>query len=41
VTIDHVLVDRRVRVTGVSLHTIPGTDHRALLATLVLPRAPG
>jgi endonuclease/exonuclease/phosphatase (EEP) superfamily protein YafD len=38
VTIDHVLADKRVGVRAVSLHTIPGTDHRALFAELVLPR---
>ena len=37
VTIDHVLVDERVGVRAVSIHTIPGTDHRAVLAELELP----
>jgi endonuclease/exonuclease/phosphatase family metal-dependent hydrolase len=37
VTIDHVLVDRRVRVRSVSVHRVPGSDHRAVLAELALP----
>lgn len=40
IAIDHVLVDRRARVTDASVHTIPGSDHRALLATISLPRRP-
>jgi endonuclease/exonuclease/phosphatase (EEP) superfamily protein YafD len=39
VTIDHVLVDRRLGVRAVSVHGVPRSDHRAVLATLVLPRA--
>ncbi|HEX2357563.1 MAG TPA: endonuclease/exonuclease/phosphatase family protein [Micromonosporaceae bacterium] len=39
VTIDHVLVDRRVGVRSVSVHGIPGSDHRAVLAELSLPPA--
>lgn len=39
ITIDHVLVDPRVRVQDVSVHTIARSDHRAVIATLVLPRA--
>jgi endonuclease/exonuclease/phosphatase (EEP) superfamily protein YafD len=39
VTIDHVLVDRRVGVREVSVHRIPGSDHRAVLAELVVPVA--
>ncbi len=39
ITIDHVLVDPRVRVEDVSVHTVPRSDHRAVIATLVLPRA--
>ena len=35
VTIDHVLVDRRVAVAAVSVHPLPGGDHRAVLAELV------
>jgi endonuclease/exonuclease/phosphatase (EEP) superfamily protein YafD len=38
VTIDHVLADRRVRVASARTVTIPGSDHRGLLAELVLPR---
>lgn len=36
-TIDHVLVDRRCAVLGTSVHPLPGTDHRAVLAELRLP----
>jgi endonuclease/exonuclease/phosphatase (EEP) superfamily protein YafD len=38
VTIDHVLVDERCGVRAVSVHTIPGTDHRAVIAELALPK---
>ena len=38
VTIDHVLADARAGVREVSVHPIPGTDHRAVFAELVLPR---
>ncbi|WP_084773790.1 endonuclease/exonuclease/phosphatase family protein [Nonomuraea candida] len=37
ITIDHVLVDRRVGVREVSVRDVPGTDHRAVLAWLTLP----
>jgi endonuclease/exonuclease/phosphatase family metal-dependent hydrolase len=37
VTIDHVLVDRRIGVRDFAAFRVPGTDHRAILATLVLP----
>ncbi|MBG0815174.1 endonuclease/exonuclease/phosphatase family protein [Planomonospora sp. ID82291] len=37
ITIDHVLVDRRVLVNEVGIHTLPGTDHRAVFADLRLP----
>jgi endonuclease/exonuclease/phosphatase family metal-dependent hydrolase len=40
ITIDHVLVDPRIRVQAVSVHTVPRSDHRAVIATLELPRAP-
>jgi endonuclease/exonuclease/phosphatase family metal-dependent hydrolase len=40
ITIDHVLVDPRVAVRSVSVHTVPHSDHRAVIATLELPRAP-
>jgi endonuclease/exonuclease/phosphatase family metal-dependent hydrolase len=36
--IDHVLVDRRARVTGFDVHLVPGSDHRAITATIRLPR---
>ncbi|MGC9666268.1 endonuclease/exonuclease/phosphatase family protein [Planosporangium sp. 12N6] len=39
VTIDHVLVDRRVGVTRYAAHTVPATDHRAIFTELVLPRS--
>jgi endonuclease/exonuclease/phosphatase family metal-dependent hydrolase len=39
VTIDHVLVDRRIAVRDVQVHGIPRSDHRAVLASLVVPRA--
>jgi endonuclease/exonuclease/phosphatase (EEP) superfamily protein YafD len=35
--IDHVLVDRRVRVASARTVAIPGSDHRGVLAELVLP----
>ncbi len=38
VTIDHVLADDRVRVGEVAVHDVPGTDHRAVVAELILPR---
>jgi endonuclease/exonuclease/phosphatase (EEP) superfamily protein YafD len=34
---DHVVVDRRVAVRGYSVHLLPGSDHRAVLAVLQLP----
>jgi len=37
ITIDHVLADERVGVAGVSVHTVEGTDHRALFADLRIP----
>jgi endonuclease/exonuclease/phosphatase (EEP) superfamily protein YafD len=39
VTIDHVLADERIGVGDVSVHEIPGSDHRAVLAELFLPDA--
>ncbi|MGB2567434.1 endonuclease/exonuclease/phosphatase family protein [Micromonospora citrea] len=39
VTIDHVLVDRRIAVRAVDVHPVPGSDHRAVLAELRLPAA--
>jgi endonuclease/exonuclease/phosphatase family metal-dependent hydrolase len=37
VTLDHILVDRRIGVRAVSVHGIPGSDHRAVFAQLTLP----
>jgi endonuclease/exonuclease/phosphatase (EEP) superfamily protein YafD len=37
VTIDHVLVDRRAGVVSYRVLDVPGSDHRAVLAELVLP----
>jgi endonuclease/exonuclease/phosphatase family metal-dependent hydrolase len=39
VTIDHVLVDRRIGVREVSVHRIPRSDHRAIVAELTVPAA--
>lgn len=39
VTIDHILADERIGVRNFAVFAIPRTDHRAILATLVLPRA--
>jgi endonuclease/exonuclease/phosphatase (EEP) superfamily protein YafD len=38
VAIDHVLADRRIRVVSVRTVPIEGSDHRGVLADLVLPR---
>jgi endonuclease/exonuclease/phosphatase (EEP) superfamily protein YafD len=35
--LDHVLADQRIRVRKVAVYPIPGSDHRAVLAELVLP----
>ncbi len=40
VTIDHVLVDRRIAVRDVAVHRLPGSDHRMILAELRLPARP-
>ncbi|GGN32499.1 endonuclease/exonuclease/phosphatase family metal-dependent hydrolase [Actinoplanes campanulatus] len=37
VTIDHVLADERIGVRDVEVHTVRGSDHRAVLASLTLP----
>ncbi|MEU7927721.1 endonuclease/exonuclease/phosphatase family protein [Micromonospora sp. NPDC049801] len=37
VTIDHVLVDRRIAVDTVKVLALPGSDHRPVLATVTLP----
>ena len=39
VTIDHVLVDRRIGVREMSVHPIPQSDHRAIVAELIVPKA--
>ncbi|MEV6601897.1 endonuclease/exonuclease/phosphatase family protein [Actinoplanes sp. NPDC051346] len=39
VTIDHVLVDNRLGVTDADVHDIDGSDHRAIIAEVVLPAA--
>ena len=37
VTIDHVLVDRRIGVGDVSVHRVPASDHRSVIASLRIP----
>jgi endonuclease/exonuclease/phosphatase (EEP) superfamily protein YafD len=37
VTLDHVLVDKRIGVRSVHAHAITGSDHRALIASLTVP----
>jgi endonuclease/exonuclease/phosphatase (EEP) superfamily protein YafD len=37
VTLDHVLVDERIGVGEVSVHRIPDSDHRAVIAALTVP----
>ena len=37
ITIDHVLLPSRIRIRRMSLHDVPGSDHRSLIAELVLP----
>ncbi|GAA1616187.1 endonuclease/exonuclease/phosphatase family protein [Actinoplanes couchii] len=37
VTIDHVLVDERIGVRDVEVHSVTDSDHRAIFASLVLP----
>jgi endonuclease/exonuclease/phosphatase family metal-dependent hydrolase len=41
ITIDHVLIDPRIRADAVSIHLVPRSDHRAVVATLRVPRAAG
>jgi endonuclease/exonuclease/phosphatase (EEP) superfamily protein YafD len=38
-TIDHVLVDPGCAVQAVSVHPLPGSDHRAVYAEFRLPSA--
>lgn len=37
ITIDHVLADRRIGIASFSVHGVPHTDHRAVIARLVVP----
>jgi endonuclease/exonuclease/phosphatase (EEP) superfamily protein YafD len=37
ITIDHVLADRRLGIAGYGVDDLPGSDHRAIHAQLVLP----
>ena len=37
ITIDHVLVPDTIRVRRITAHAVAGSDHRALIAELVLP----
>ena len=39
VTIDHVLADRRIGVSGVSVLPIVGSDHQAVFAALTVPKS--
>jgi endonuclease/exonuclease/phosphatase family metal-dependent hydrolase len=39
VTIDHVLVDKRIGVRDVQVHGVPQTDHRSIYASLTVPAA--
>ena len=38
-TIDHVIVDRRVAVRSYSVHDLPGSDHNAVFVRLAVPAA--
>jgi endonuclease/exonuclease/phosphatase family metal-dependent hydrolase len=37
ITLDHVLVDKRIGVREVQVHNVAGSDHRSVMATLVVP----
>lgn len=37
ITIDHVLADRRLGIVSYAVEGLPGSDHRAVLATVTLP----
>ncbi|MET0414974.1 MAG: endonuclease/exonuclease/phosphatase family protein [Actinoplanes sp.] len=37
VTIDHVLADKRIGVQDVTVHPVPESDHRAIIAALTVP----
>jgi endonuclease/exonuclease/phosphatase family metal-dependent hydrolase len=39
IAIDHVLADRRIAARSLSVHLVPRSDHRAVIAVLELPRA--
>jgi endonuclease/exonuclease/phosphatase family metal-dependent hydrolase len=39
VTIDHVLVDRRIGVRNVRVYALPRSDHRTIVSTLIVPPA--
>jgi endonuclease/exonuclease/phosphatase (EEP) superfamily protein YafD len=39
VTLDHVLAARRIGIKDVQVHAVKGSDHRSVLATLVVPAA--
>jgi endonuclease/exonuclease/phosphatase family metal-dependent hydrolase len=39
ITIDHVLAERGTGITGYAVYPVPGSDHRAVYAELVLPPA--
>ncbi|SDT18946.1 Uncharacterized conserved protein YafD, endonuclease/exonuclease/phosphatase (EEP) superfamily [Actinoplanes derwentensis] len=39
VTIDHVLVDERIGVRAVAVHSVTDSDHRAVFASLTVPAA--
>ena len=39
ITIDHVLVDKRIGVREMEVHPVPKTDHRAIVAELTVPKA--
>jgi endonuclease/exonuclease/phosphatase family metal-dependent hydrolase len=38
IQIDHMLVDRRARVTATAFHDLAGSDHKAMTATVSVPR---
>ena len=37
ITIDHVLADRRLGVTGYATHALPNSDHHLVFAALTVP----
>jgi hypothetical protein len=40
VTIDHLLVDSRIEVLDAAVHDLPDSDHRAVLADVLVPSIP-